>query len=150
MINRPIVTLDNYTTFNYDQTKKVNSLVLSQYKKFLNKTMQKQQNEDKTSVAVIAQTGRVGSCSSFEYNGTGFATFQLITMGMVSDIDYPIIQVKNKIKKIICYGGSSYEEMYDDITDFGYFFAKDNIIYFRIITDFDTFLYPYCNITWSY
>ena len=42
------------------------------------------------------------------------------------------------------------KEMYDDITDFGYFFAKDNIIYFRIITDFDTFLYPYCNITWSY
>jgi hypothetical protein len=150
MIDRPIITLDKFTDFNDKQTKKINSMIMTQYNKFVDKTFQKQENEEKSKTAVIAESGRLSNCSSFEYNGTGFATFQLITLGMVIGEEYPMIQVNHNINKIICYGGSSYEDLFDDITDWGYFYAKGNIIYFKLTTDFETLLFPYCNITWTY
>lgn len=149
MNNRPIIYLDNFTTFNDKQTEKVNSMIRSQYNRFLNKTFQPFDKAE-VSNAAIAQSGRINSVTAVEYNNTGFASFQMIALGMFVGTDYPILQTNHKIKDIICYGGSSYVEMYDDITDWGYFFAKDDIIYFRLTRDPETILFPYCNITWSY
>lgn len=150
MANRPVVYLDEYTTFNEKQTKKINDMIRAQYSRFTDRTTQKPQGEDKGNVAVVAQSGRVHNCSSFEYNGTGFASFQLMVFGMVVGQSYQILGTKNKIEKVICYGGSSYVEMYDDISDWGYFYGKDNVIYFKLTRDPNTLLYPYCNVTWTY
>lgn len=149
MNNRPIVYLDKFTTFDDKQTEKINSMIRSQYNRFLNKTFQQTDKAEATNAA-IAQSGRINSVTAVEYNNTGFASFQMIAIGMFVGQDYPILQTVHEIKSIICYGGSSYEELYDDITDWGYFFAKGNIIYFRLTKDPETILFPYCNITWAY
>ena len=150
MINRPLCFLDNNNDFKANQRRKINTLLKSEYNRFVDKSFQKQLDEDNGSVAVDAKTDRVLNCSSIEYNGVGFASFQLFLLGVVAGDTIAVVNVSHEITSSIESGGSSYEEMYDDIADYGYFHAEGNTIYFTMTHDPETLVFPQCNCCWTY
>ena len=150
MSSRPLTYLDNNNTFNEPQIKKINSMIRTQYHKFLDKTFQEQEGPELGHTAITSQSGRVLNATSYEYNGTGFAAFQLVLLGMETDEDVPILTTENEIKEIESWGGSSYAEMYDDLSEYGYFKFSGNTLYFHMTADPETLLFPYCNVTWRY
>lgn len=150
MLNKPLNYLDNNNDFSKAQRNKINSLLKSEYNRFVDKSFQKQLDEDNGSVAVDAKTDRVLNCTSIEYNGIGFASFQLFLLGVVAGDTIAVINVTHEVTSSIESGGSSYEEMYDDVADYGYFSASGNTIYFTMTHDPETLIFPQVNLCWSY
>lgn len=127
-----MILLDNMSGLNNEQIKRINSIVITQNRRFQRAQVAKVKNVG-TYSTIKSYSKRIREAEDSSIQETFLMNFLLDTKGMVANTDYELLQMNDGIisNSIIAEGVDSKDVPTSYLSSYGVFYINEGSLYFR-------------------